>query len=265
MIMRLIRPETGRLALTIMERRCVTAIAPATMAAMRTVFMHGAGRAGPSAWPGQSAQERSDWVFLDRAPDGDQPRADAVRILDALGDGGHLVAASYGALAAMLGAELDPGLVFSLVLCEPACFSVARGCPAVEAHVAALAPVFAVAGDRSVSAAEFSGRFAAGMGTPPPDLPPDVLAVTVARLRSTVPPWEVVVSELVPSHVPTLVLTGSSDPTYDEVAMSLVALGARHVALDGAGHRPQDRADGVAAITEFWSQLGGRPSRWRAR
>jgi pimeloyl-ACP methyl ester carboxylesterase len=226
------------------------------MDGMTTVVMHGAGRAGASAWPAQAAAGRSDWVFLDRAPDGDGRRADAGRILDALGHGGDLVAASYGGLAAMLAAERDPGLVLSLVLCEPACLSVARGRPAVEAHVAALGPVFALADDHSVSAAEFSRRFAAGMGTQPPDLPPDVLEVTVARLRSIVPPWEVIVDELVPSRVPTLVLTGGSEPMYDEVAMSLVLLGARHVSLDGAGHRPQDRADGVAAMTEFWSHLG---------
>jgi len=39
---------------------------------------------------------------LDRGPDGDDPNADAVRLRDALRDGGHLVAASYGGLAAML-------------------------------------------------------------------------------------------------------------------------------------------------------------------
>jgi pimeloyl-ACP methyl ester carboxylesterase len=182
-----------------------------------------------------------------------------VRILAALGDGGHLVAGSYGALAAMLAAELNSRLVHSLVLCEPACFSVARGCPAVDAHVAALAPVFAVAGDRSVSNAEFSGRFAAGMGTPAPDLAPgrsgcDCRATAFHRAAlgdrceraRAVARAQPGLDRRFGSH-----LRRGRD--------SLVALGARHVAPDGAGHRTQDRADGVAAIAEFWSDLRGRP------
>ena len=106
----------------------------------------------------------------------------------------------------MLAAEQHPEAVRSLVLCEPACFSLARGGPGVEEHVAALAPVFAIAGDPAVSAVEFSRRFAEGLGTSPADLPPDVLEETVARLRATTPPWEVEVSALVPGLVPTLVL-----------------------------------------------------------
>jgi hypothetical protein len=47
-----------------------------------------------------------------------------------------------------------------------------------------------------------SRLFAEAMGTPAPDLAPDVLETTVWRLRSTVPPWEVTVSHLVPSGCP---------------------------------------------------------------
>ena len=154
----------------------------------------------------------------------------------------------------MLAAEMNSSAVRNLVLCEPACLSLARGQPGVEAHIAALGPVFALAADPSVSAAEFSRLFAEAMGTPAPDLAPDVLETTVWRLRSTVPPWEVTVRHLVPSRVPTLVLTGGSDRMYDEVASTLAMLGAEHDVVANAGQRPQDRAEGVEIINRFWQR-----------
>ena len=87
---------------------------------------------------------------------------------------------------------------------------------------------------------------------PVPDLPPDALSATVSRLRATIPPWAVAVSELVPQQIPTLVLTGNSEAMYEEVAQALASLGAEHIRLAGAGHRPQDHPDGVQAMQEFW-------------
>lgn len=229
------------------------------IAIVRTVFMHGAGRHGPAAWPVQVRYAPDDWVFLDRAPAGDDPAGDASRILAALGgaggggggSGGVVVAASYGALAAMLAAGRAPDRVHGLVLCEPACLSVARGRPGVEAHVAALAPVFEHAADPAVSNAEFSRLFAEGMGTPVPDLPPDRLDATVRRLRATTPPWAIQVDPAVPRRVPVLILTGGSDAMFDEIADALAASGAEHRAVPGGGHRPQDRPAGDDAIRRF--------------
>ena len=103
--------------------------------------------------------------------------------------GGHVVAHSYGANAALLAAQTEPGLVRSLVLFEPACLDLARGGPAVEEHIAAMSPVFDVADDPSVSAREFSARFAAATGAAPPDLSDAELEAAVARLRGLRPPW----------------------------------------------------------------------------
>ena len=87
--------------------------------------------------------ERDDWIFLSRNFDGvDKPVVDAERILDALDRPGHVVGASYGGVGAMLAAAGSPSKVLSLVLFEPAVFSVARGRPNIEAHVAALGRVF---------------------------------------------------------------------------------------------------------------------------
>jgi pimeloyl-ACP methyl ester carboxylesterase len=113
-----------------------------TVTSMTAVFLHGAGRGGADGWPLQAAQHESNWVFLDRAPDGD----DADRILDALrpGEPGHVVATSYGGNAAVLAVQRNPELVSSLALFEPACFDLARGKSAVEEHIAAMDPVYAV-------------------------------------------------------------------------------------------------------------------------
>ena len=112
------------------------------------------------------------WEFLSRAEGGDHAHRDAERILARLrtGGGGHVAAHSYGGNAALLAAEQEPGLVRSLVLFEPACLDLARGAPAVEEHVAAMTPVFDVADDPTVSAREFSTRFAAATGSEPPAL-----------------------------------------------------------------------------------------------
>src|SRR5699024_10161708 len=72
---------------------------------VRTVFIHGRGRSGPSAWPLAAAEEDPTDVFLERAGLADQPERDADRVVDALGGRGHLVAHSYGTVTAMLAAQ----------------------------------------------------------------------------------------------------------------------------------------------------------------
>ncbi len=212
------------------------------MPAMDVLFVHGAGREGAAAWPRQAAVAEPGWVFLPREGTADDAARDAGRLLDLLRacGGGHVVAHSYGANAAVLAAQLEPSVVRSLALLEPACFDLARGRPSVEEHIAAMTPVHAVADDASVSAHEFSRRFAAAMGTPVPDLPAEELEAAVARLRALRLPWGVGVRPDVGLPVRTIVATGGWSPLYEETAAALVALGARHVTLDGAGHRVQD-------------------------
>jgi pimeloyl-ACP methyl ester carboxylesterase len=221
---------------------------------MGAVFLHGAGRAGAGAWPEQVATGEPDWVFLDRSRDGDHPVGDAARIIDALSTraGGHVVAHSYGANAALLAAQRAPELVSSLTLLEPACLDVARGKAAVEEHISAMSPVFAVADDVSVSAREFSRRFAAAMGTEPPDLPRDVLEAHVARLRAMPAPWDTGVSAMGAVLVRTLVVTGGWNEMYEQIADALVVLGAERATLSGNGHRVQDAPGAHELLRRFW-------------
>ena len=143
-------------------------------------------------------------------------------------------------------------LVRSLALLEPACFDLARGKPAIEEHIAAMTPVFAAAADVSVSARDFSQRFADAMGVEPPELPEDELEERVSRLRALSPPWGVGLRSELGLPVRTLVITAGWSPLYDETAASLVDLGAKHLTLEGAGHRVQDDPRVMPALSEHW-------------
>lgn len=218
------------------------------------IFIHGAGVAGTDAWPLQATQdEETNWHFLPREGVADEAARDARRVIEWLRtvEGGHLVAHSYGANAALLAAQQEPALVLSLALLEPACFDLARGMLAVEEHIAAMAPVFAVADDVSVSAREFSQMFAAAMGVAPPELPEGVLAERVSRLRALRPPWDLGLRREALA-VRTLVITSGSDPLYSETAQALASLGARHVTLEGAGHRVQDDPRVMSTMRDHW-------------
>lgn len=70
---------------------------------------------------------------------------DIVQLLDSIGARAHLIAHSYGSLAALLAASKRPEAVRSLTIIEPPAFGVARENPAVEALIARLEPVFAAA------------------------------------------------------------------------------------------------------------------------
>lgn len=223
----------------------------------RTVFVHGRGRSGPAAWPLPAAEEDPDHVFLERTSLADQPERDADRVIGALDGRGHVVAHSYGTVTAMLAAQRRPDRLRTLVLIEPACFDVARGGRHVERHISALAPVFAVADDPQVDGREFLERFAAGLGAPGPDLDPDTCEEVAARMRATPAPWEVTLRTDTPRLVPTLVITTDRWPVYTEVATALAAKGAEHLVLPGAGHRPQDGEEGLAAIRRFQALHSG--------
>lgn len=219
------------------------------------MFVHGAGSSGADAWPRQAAEAEAGWRFLPRDGVADDARRDAGRVLDWLRatGGGHVVAHSFGANAALLAAQLEPSLVRSLALLEPACFDLARGMPAVEEHISAMTPVLAVADDPTVSAREFSRRFAAAMGVAAPDLPDEELEARVGRLRALSPPWGVGLRSDQVLRARTLVVTGGSDPLYEETATALVALGAQHQTLDGAGHRVQDAPQATALLLAHWA------------
>jgi hypothetical protein len=225
------------------------------------VFVPGSGAGGTSAWPAQAmdpAQRGYETAYLsfDGADGGDvvgaDRQADLVAATMARAGGGHLVAHSAGAVPAMLAAGRPGSGVCSLTLCEPACFGAVRGGPQVEAHVAAMTPVFALADDAAVGDGEFAAAFLAALGARAPD-PGDPAARSLGRrLRAAPPPWSSPLDATLVRRVPTLVLTGGWNALYDEVAHSLAAAGAEHLVLDGFGHRPQDHPAACDAMAAHW-------------
>ncbi len=217
---------------------------------MTAVFVPGSGPAGAQAWPVQAADPELDRFGCVFATGGPGAFEELVALL--ADEGGHVVAHSAGAVPALRAAAARPGLVRSLVLCEPAAFAAARGGPLVEEHVAEMSAVFALADDPSVDDVAFAAAFLERLGGTPPDPADPETAAFGRRVRAAPPPWSEPLDGAVVGRVPTLVLTGGWNDLYDEVADALCAAGARRAVLTGHGHRPQDHPDADALILEHW-------------
>lgn len=226
----------------------------------RVVFVHGAGTFGAAAWPRQHGMALEyDCLFVRRhgfdpvaAPLPTDFSADQRIVEEALGQGGHLVAASQGAVSAMMLAVERPELVRSLVLAEPACLSLTAELPATAAHRARVEPLFARAAELTDEGfnKEFARAVFASEARP---LSTAEDRHRARRLRLQAPPWTAPLN-IVPG-VPTLVLTGGWEPLYEEVAEYLAATGAIHRVV-GGGHRPQDTEEGNTLIREFVRSYG---------
>jgi pimeloyl-ACP methyl ester carboxylesterase len=225
------------------------------------VFVHGAGSFGSAAWPRQHGMALSyDALFLRRH--GYDPVAEPVEssfeedariVLRSLADdgrgaaGGHVVAHSQGAVAAMMAAVERPDLVFSLTLVEPACLSLTAELPATAAHIGLMQPLFDAR--HQMSDQDFQREFVRRVYAT--DLQQPATAEekrSARRLRLQAPAWEAAL-HIVPG-VPTLVLTGGWEPLYEEIAGYLRETGALHRTAAG-GHRPQDSVEGDRIIRSF--------------
>lgn len=214
------------------------------------VFVHGSGRSGRDAWPGQQAAfSGAEYLTLSGFGDDEPPVPDvdewARQVGEASGDGGHVVAHSYGGIPAVAAAASDS--VLSLTLFEPALYSLARGAEHVEDHVARMSPVIVEA--PRLTAAEYYLRWATAIGTPDPKAPTSDADLRMAeRLRLLPGPWDIPASTEVFGRVPTLVVTGNWNEEYEEIASSLARLGAEHRRLTGFGHRVPDHPEANALI-----------------
>jgi pimeloyl-ACP methyl ester carboxylesterase len=227
----------------------------------RVVFVHGAGSFGSAAWPRQHGMALSyDALFLRRhgydpvaEPVDSSFEEDARIVLRSLADdgrgaaGGHVVAHSQGAVAAMMAAVERPDLVFSLTLVEPACLSLTAELPATAAHISLMQPLFDAR--HQMSDQDFQREFVRRVYAT--DLQQPATAEekrSARRLRLQAPAWEAAL-HIVPG-VPTLVLTGGWEPLYEEIAGYLRETGALHRTAAG-GHRPHDSVEGDRIIRSF--------------
>jgi pimeloyl-ACP methyl ester carboxylesterase len=238
----------------------------------RVVFVHGAGSFGSAAWPRQHGMALSyDALFLRRH--GYDPVAEPVEssfeedariVLRSLADdgrgaaGGHVVAHSQGAIAAMLAAVERPDLVFSLTLVEPACLSLTAELPATAAHIGLMQPL--IDARHQMSDQDFQREYVRRVYAT--DLQQPATAEekrSARRLRLQAPAWEAPL-HIVPG-VPTLVLTGGWEPLYEEIAGYLRETGALHRTAAG-GHRPHDSVEGDRVIRSFIRDVGRVQAPW---
>ncbi|PRY11509.1 alpha/beta fold hydrolase [Kineococcus rhizosphaerae] len=184
---------------------------------MVAIFLHGAGRGGPDAWPTQrDLPDFADAVWLDwreQEAAAGPPAADFVdhqveAVLARAGGDLDVVAHSGGAVAALLAAQRCRGGVRSLVLLEPACFALARGSAAVEEHIGAMAPVLDRIGDPDLDDVAYGQDFFAALGAPQPPAKTVEQVLALRRLRTVPAPWAVDLDPAVVEEIPTLVITG---------------------------------------------------------
>ncbi len=218
------------------------------------VYVHGAGGAGRDAWPGV---RHSGALFADFADDDKIPAR--VRALAELTPPGAVVFAhSAGAVPtalALVGGLISPR---ALILLEPALYDIARGHPAIEAHISTMtgARGRAAGGDlfgfwALVRPLMFGGPASEG------EWPAE--RNTAAWFAGIEMPWGHSVEASAVTQIPVLVLTGGWNDEYEAIAAVLADHGARTRRLDGAKHRPQDHPDFDATVTEFLRDATGSP------
>lgn len=223
------------------------------MSKTRIVFVHGIDGFGAAAWPAQHPLAgRYDCLFLKRTgfdavepPQATDFAADAEIVLNELGGGGHIVAHSVGAVAAMMAAVKQPEVVRSLILIEPLLLSLTADLPATAAFCTRLEGLRERSAE--LSDEEYLAEFNTLMSvvTAPGHEP---RARSAARARLQAPSTEAPL-HIIPG-VPSTVITGGWEPVYEEAAEYLGATGARHI-IHRSGHRPQDTTDGAALIEKL--------------
>ena len=208
------------------------------------LYVHSADRDGASAWP-SSAQSDTQYAPLDPARPLDEH---AATLRDAAPRGAVVFSHSAAAVPVVLAsARLSPP---ALVLVEPALYDIARGHPAIEAHIAEIS--------RARTAADAGDLFAYWsivrplMFSGPADPSRwESERQAVERFAARQPPWGFGLTDGMLGGIRSLVVTGGWNAEYDAIADVLERHGARRVTLPGHGHRPQDHPDFAAIVESF--------------
>jgi pimeloyl-ACP methyl ester carboxylesterase len=230
------------------------------MAIHPAVFVHGSGViGGPTAWPLQQRIADRTAIFVTRPGygPGEQPvptdfDTEARIVVDAIGDGAHVVSQSFGVLAAMHAAALVPERVRSLTLIEPAAYSVARGDEGIERHIRA---VDGAKARHDLSLDQWWIALVDALGGPspvPPFSPEDMMLARRWRLQPSA--WEAEVDPTVAARVPTTVITGDWSADYETIARVLVEHGARHRHIVGNGHAVPKHPDTTGVLEEIFAE-----------
>jgi pimeloyl-ACP methyl ester carboxylesterase len=212
----------------------------------RILFVHGSISGGVATWKAQyTLADRWTLLILDRRGFGKSPPADgedfevdARDIAEALGDGAHLVAHSYGGVGSLLAAAARPHAVQSLTLVEPMTYAVALHHEDVRRSADQAAAYFT---DNSSDAREFLGGFfrLVGIQAKLPDPLPQELDTATRLLRRCRHPYTAKIpsEELASASFHSLIVSGGHSPVFDSICDVLsTQIGAERAVIPGAGH-----------------------------
>ena len=214
------------------------------------VLVHGSSHIDPAVvWSNQRPlAERYQLLVITRPGYGERPllsRAtvdldgeEILALLQQIG-GAQLIGYSYGGSIAMIAAGRRPELVRSLAVIEPPAFAVARGHPAVEAHLSILRTAYET--EQPLTTEEFLVRF---MQAIDPDFPnkitiPPERRKGIEAIRAEPGSWtlEIPLAALAATTFPKLVVSGGWHPAFEAVADVLTGrLGAERFICQGKGH-----------------------------
>ena len=216
----------------------------------RIVFVHGSVMGGRPTWSGQrDLGDRFRLEILERPGFPPNPPVEyvdfddhAALVVEAVGDGAHLVGHSYGGVITLLAAVAVPDAVRSLTVIEPPAMDIARGNPVVDAFIQGGIEWWQTGPTDDPDA--FLRGFLTFVGSdfvPPSPLPPALEqgARTLIVERSI---WdaEIDLDTLAAAAFPKLVVTGTHLAAFDAVCDVLVErLDAERLALPGYGHAAQ--------------------------
>jgi pimeloyl-ACP methyl ester carboxylesterase len=212
----------------------------------RGLFVHGSVSGGTATWKAQyPLADRWTLLILDRrgfgessSADGEDFEVDARDIAEALDEGAHLVAHSYGGVGALLAAASRPQAIHSLTVVEPMAYSVALHQEHVLRSVEQVRAYFA---GNSAAPREFLGGFFQLMGVQAklPDPLPRALETATRLLMRCRYPWtaEIPLADLGKAGFRTLVLSDGHSPVFESISDVLATrLSAEREVLSGAGH-----------------------------
>jgi pimeloyl-ACP methyl ester carboxylesterase len=226
----------------------------------RVVLVHGDVTTGRQGWARQRPlAERWQLVIPDRPGAGRSApvrrvdfEAEARELATLLDDGAHVVAHSYGAVAALVLAAAQPESMRSLTVIEPPAYAVAGHNPAVQDAVARLQELWARPDE---DPHHFFAEFASVVGERPwprPPMPPE-MAAGVRRLMQERPPWEASIDldRLATAGVPMMVVSGGHSAAFEAICdVIAAATGARREVLTGARHSVQRAGERFNALLE---------------
>jgi pimeloyl-ACP methyl ester carboxylesterase len=231
------------------------------------LFVHGS-IMGAATWAGQRLlAERWTTLILERRgfgrsppTDGEDFETDARDIAEALGDGAHLVAHSYGGLGALLAAAARPEAVHSLTLVEPVAYSAALDHPAVQSSVIELIDYYTSGPQQPRPFLEGFLPFV-GISAKLPDPLLPTMEDATRLLMNARPPFvaRLALDDLARAGLRTLVISGAHLDVFEAICDRLAQrLGGERAVIRGAQHAVPGMANAFNERLERFLSAGGR-------